>query len=120
MRAAEASRAGRTPLGHRVARARKRRSDAGLEETAPLRLGEKTTGGEEEGDHRPSTLFGCPALPGRGGAWVSACEWSGIGSAIAAVRRAEARRNRGGSAFPVTRSGSPAGPSGQILSGHRQ
>ncbi len=60
---------------------------------------------------RSSTLFSCGIRPGEGGAGFSASEWPGCGCATVAVRRADARRDRGRSTFPLTRSGSRAGPS---------
>ena len=65
---------------------------------------------EEEGDLPVIDTIQLRRPPGRGGAGFSASEWPGCGSVSVAVRRAEARRGPGRSAFPVTRSGSRAGP----------
>jgi hypothetical protein len=99
---------------------RKRRSGAGRKETAPLRLERRRPegGGGRTSGHRRYSIVGI--RPGVTGPGFSASEWPGCGSVNDAVRRADARRDRGRSTLPVTRAGSRAGPFRSIPCGHRQ
>lgn len=82
----------------------------GEEEVGAASAGETMTGGRRRETCRSAPLFSCRRPSGRDGAGFSASEWPGCGSEGVAVRRAEARRGPGRSAFPVTRAGSRAGP----------
>jgi hypothetical protein len=83
----------------------------GRRETAPLREARRRQKG---GGGRPSVVDGGiqlePGPASRAGGSISASAWRGSGFAAVGVRRAEARQDPEGSAFPVTRSGSRAGP----------
>ena len=74
--------------------------------SAPLRKGRRS--GRWEGDRPAAVGFGCAVLVVDEGVSVRGC---GRGAEVGSIRRAEARPGRARSTFPVTRSGSPAGPS---------
>ena len=96
-------------LERRLDVARKYQNGAGMEESAPFGWRDDDRR-EEEGEPAGHRHYSVATSAREGGAGFSASEWPGCGSVSVAVRRAEARRGPGRSTFPVTRSGSRAGP----------